>query len=253
MNGRRPGPASLTRCRIQNYGSRTVRPQAPERDFKRSFSPSKRSFGPFEWPFRSFERSSRRFKTTIRSVGTGSRSAKPRVEASKSRLQASHRRFEAAKDQIEASQWSPEASKRSFESARTPSRGDDLANRRLAVPVAADVKGSATSTTTFHKEKTTTRFPQTEPEIAALALVMVQGLAQAGDEFPVPPVAVTELQARLAAETANPASNAGDSTRLRVSPSALLIGGAVSCIVRPSSIPPKTLAERQKGTSPNRS
>jgi len=34
------------------------------------------------------------------------------------------------------------------------------------------------------------RFPQTEPEIAALALVMVQRLAQAGDEFPAPPVAV---------------------------------------------------------------
>ena len=41
------------------------------------------------------------------------------------------------------------------------------------------------------------KFPQTEAEIAALALVIVQGLAQAGDDFAAPPVSLTELQARL--------------------------------------------------------
>jgi len=41
------------------------------------------------------------------------------------------------------------------------------------------------------------RFPQTEPEIAALALVAVQGLRQAADDFPAPPVSADELQTRL--------------------------------------------------------
>jgi hypothetical protein len=41
------------------------------------------------------------------------------------------------------------------------------------------------------------RFPRSEPEIAALALVVTQGLTQASDDFPTPPVAVDELQARL--------------------------------------------------------
>jgi hypothetical protein len=41
------------------------------------------------------------------------------------------------------------------------------------------------------------RFPQTEPEIAALALKVIQGLMQAADDFPSPPVSATELQGRL--------------------------------------------------------
>ena len=41
------------------------------------------------------------------------------------------------------------------------------------------------------------RFPQTEPEIAALALVVAQGLGQAAEDFPSPPIPANELQARL--------------------------------------------------------
>ena len=41
------------------------------------------------------------------------------------------------------------------------------------------------------------RFPQTEPEIAALALVVAQGLREAAEDFPAPPVSADELQARL--------------------------------------------------------
>ena len=42
-----------------------------------------------------------------------------------------------------------------------------------------------------------TRFPRTEPEIAALALRVVQGLRQATEAFPAPPVPPDELEARL--------------------------------------------------------
>lgn len=41
------------------------------------------------------------------------------------------------------------------------------------------------------------RFPQTEPEIAALALVVTQGLREAAEDFPAPPVPADELQTRL--------------------------------------------------------
>lgn len=41
------------------------------------------------------------------------------------------------------------------------------------------------------------RFPDAEPEIAALAQLLVQGLAQATEDFPAPPVPVEELRARL--------------------------------------------------------
>lgn len=43
------------------------------------------------------------------------------------------------------------------------------------------------------------RFPDAEPEIAALALSLVQGLGQATEDFPAPPVPAEELQARLEA------------------------------------------------------
>ena len=47
------------------------------------------------------------------------------------------------------------------------------------------------------------RFPRSEPDIAALALVVTQGLGQASDDFPTPPVAVDEMQGRLDAYNAD--------------------------------------------------
>lgn len=41
------------------------------------------------------------------------------------------------------------------------------------------------------------RFPQTEPEVAALALLITEGLATASDDFPAPPFPASELQAML--------------------------------------------------------
>jgi hypothetical protein len=46
------------------------------------------------------------------------------------------------------------------------------------------------------------RFPRTEAEITALALLMVDGLTQAPDDFPAPPVQPSELQAKLDAYNA---------------------------------------------------
>ena len=46
------------------------------------------------------------------------------------------------------------------------------------------------------------RFPRSEPDIAALALVVTQGLAQAPEDFPAPPVPADELQGRLDAYNA---------------------------------------------------
>ena len=42
------------------------------------------------------------------------------------------------------------------------------------------------------------RFPRTEPEIAALALLVTEGLAQMLEDFPTPPVAPDQMQARHA-------------------------------------------------------
>jgi len=41
------------------------------------------------------------------------------------------------------------------------------------------------------------RFPQAEPEIAALAALVAEGLEQAAEDFPTPPVPATELRAKL--------------------------------------------------------
>ena len=41
------------------------------------------------------------------------------------------------------------------------------------------------------------RFPQAEPEIAALAALVVEGLEQAVEDFPNPPVPTTELRVKL--------------------------------------------------------
>jgi hypothetical protein len=46
------------------------------------------------------------------------------------------------------------------------------------------------------------RFPRSEPDIAALALVVTQGLGQASEDFPTPPVPADELQGRLDAYNA---------------------------------------------------
>jgi hypothetical protein len=46
------------------------------------------------------------------------------------------------------------------------------------------------------------RFPRTEAEITALALLVVEGLTQAPDDFPAPPVPPSELQAKLHAYNA---------------------------------------------------
>jgi hypothetical protein len=61
---------------------------------------------------------------------------------------------------------------------------------------------------TFHplQEDDMATFPRTEPEIAALALVVKDGLAQAAEDFPAPPVPPQDLQARL--ETYNAAKTA---------------------------------------------
>ena len=41
------------------------------------------------------------------------------------------------------------------------------------------------------------RFPNAEPEIAALAALVAEGLEQAGEDFPTPPVPAAELRAKL--------------------------------------------------------
>ena len=41
------------------------------------------------------------------------------------------------------------------------------------------------------------RFPQGEPQIAALTLLILDGLTTAAEDFPTPPVAPDELQAAL--------------------------------------------------------
>ena len=46
------------------------------------------------------------------------------------------------------------------------------------------------------------RFPRSEPEIAALAMLVTQGLGQATEDFPAPPVQPSELQAKLDAYNA---------------------------------------------------
>ena len=59
------------------------------------------------------------------------------------------------------------------------------------------------------------RFPRSEAEIAALALVVTQGLGQASDDFPTPPVAADELQARLDAYNAALSAAIGAETEAR--------------------------------------
>ena len=44
-------------------------------------------------------------------------------------------------------------------------------------------------------------FPRTEPEVAELALIMVEGLAAGQDDFPAPPVPAEELKVSTAVTT----------------------------------------------------
>jgi hypothetical protein len=59
------------------------------------------------------------------------------------------------------------------------------------------------------------RFPESEPEIAALARLLVQGLGQATEDFPAPPVPAEELQAKLDAYHATAAATVVAETALR--------------------------------------
>jgi hypothetical protein len=59
------------------------------------------------------------------------------------------------------------------------------------------------------------RFPQTEPEIAALALLVTQGLSQASEDFPTPPVPTEELQTKLEAYNAARAATVAAETTFR--------------------------------------
>jgi hypothetical protein len=52
----------------------------------------------------------------------------------------------------------------------------------------------------------TKRFPRTEPDIAALAARVVEGLAQAAEDFPAPPVPLEELRGKLETFTATVAA-----------------------------------------------
>lgn len=50
---------------------------------------------------------------------------------------------------------------------------------------------------TLNKEDIVARFPESEPEIAVLAALVVEGLELAVEDFPAPPVPATELKAKL--------------------------------------------------------
>src|SRR3990170_4643265 len=64
---------------------------------------------------------------------------------------------------------------------------------------------------TLTRRLVVSQFPRTEAEIAALALVVIQGLEQAADDFPNPPVPAAELRAKLEAfNTANTGAIAAD-------------------------------------------
>lgn len=45
----------------------------------------------------------------------------------------------------------------------------------------------------------TKRFPRTEPDIAALAARVIDGLTSAAEDFPTPPVPTEELRGKLEA------------------------------------------------------
>jgi hypothetical protein len=59
------------------------------------------------------------------------------------------------------------------------------------------------------------RFPEAEPEIAALAQLLVQGLGQATEDFPAPPVPPEELRAKLDAYHATAAATVVAETAVR--------------------------------------
>ena len=59
------------------------------------------------------------------------------------------------------------------------------------------------------------RFPESEPEITALALLVAQGLGQATEDFPAPPVPPEELQAKLDAYNSTAAATVVAETAVR--------------------------------------
>jgi hypothetical protein len=59
------------------------------------------------------------------------------------------------------------------------------------------------------------KFPDTEPQIAALALLICQGLQQAAQELPAPPVSAADLQARLDAYNQALAATVAEETVFR--------------------------------------
>ena len=59
------------------------------------------------------------------------------------------------------------------------------------------------------------RFPHSEPEIAALAMLVTQGLGQATEDFPAPPVPASDLQAQLDAYNAARAATVVAETAFR--------------------------------------
>ena len=59
------------------------------------------------------------------------------------------------------------------------------------------------------------RFPETEPQIAALAMRIAQGLSAAREDFPSPPVSGQELQAQLDAFHADQAAVVAAKARTR--------------------------------------
>ncbi len=59
------------------------------------------------------------------------------------------------------------------------------------------------------------RFPRSEPEIATLALLVTQGLGQAAEDFPAPPVPPSELQTKLNAYNAALAATVAAETAFR--------------------------------------
>jgi hypothetical protein len=59
------------------------------------------------------------------------------------------------------------------------------------------------------------RFPESEPEIAALAALLVEGLGQATEDFPAPPVAPEELRVKLEAYHSTAAATVVAETAVR--------------------------------------
>lgn len=92
-------------------------------------------------------------------------------------------------------------------SLRSEEVGHDYAHRPEPAPPRVRVFPQGTSrnpaSPSFSQRRTeVARFPQAEPDIAALAVLVTQGLGQMAEDFPAPPVPADELKARLDAYNA---------------------------------------------------